>query len=126
MVNAQHVPEFLWEYAIYHIAYIWNCSYTHTLEGETPYEIWHGLKPSVAHLREFGTPVWVLLQGQAQQRKILPKSKQRIYVGHDDGPQAIKYFNAEVRKVLTSRNYRFLTPQENAPSPDVIVVSGHT
>ena len=123
MVNAQNVPEFLWEYAIDHAAYIRNCSYTCTLQGETPYEIWHGLKPSVAHLREFGTPVWVLLQGQAQQRKILPKSKQRIYVGHEDGPQAIKYFNAEVRKVLTSRNYRFLTPQENAPLPDVIVVA---
>ena len=123
MINAQRVPEFLWEHAIDHASYIRNRSYTRTLQGETPYEIWHGLKPSVAHLREFGTPVWVLLQGQAQQRKILPKSKQRIYVGHEDGPQAIKYYNADVRKVLTSRNYRFLTPHNESPSPDVIVVA---
>lgn len=105
MINAQHVPEFLWEHAIEHASYIRNRSYTCTLKGEMPYEIWHGLKPSVAHLREFSTPVWVLLQGQAQQCKILPKSKQRLYVGHEDGPQAIKYYNADVRKVLTSHNY---------------------
>ena len=123
MMNAQSIPEFLWEHAIDHAAYIRNRSYTRTLEGETPYELWHGTKPSVAHLREFGTPVWVLLQGQAEQRKILPKSKKRLYVGHEDGPQAIKYYNAEVRKVLTSRNYRFLTPAKEAPSPDVIVVA---
>ena len=47
-------------------------------------------------------------------------------MGHDDGPQAIKYFNAEVQKVLTSRNYLFLTPQENAPSPNVIMVTPNT
>ena len=123
MINAQHVLEFLWEHAIDHASYIRNCSYMRTLQGETPYEIWHGLKLSVTHLREFGTPVWVLLQGQAQQRKILPKSKQRIYVGHEDGPQAIKYYNADVRKVLTSCNYRFLTPHNESPSPDVIVVA---
>ena len=126
MINAQSVPEFLWEHAIDHASYIRNRSYTRTLEGETPYEIWHGLKPSVAHLREFGIPVWVLLQGQAEQRKILPKSKRRIYVGHEDGPQAIKYYNADVRKVLTSRNYRFLTPSQEAPSPDVIAVAPDT
>ena len=123
MITAQKVPEFLWEHAIAHAAYIRNRSYTRALKGETPYELWHGTKPNVAHLREFGTPVWVLLQGQAGQRKILPKSKQRIYVGYEDGPQAIQYYNAEIRKILTSRNYRFLIPPTESPSPDAIVVA---
>lgn len=123
MINAQNVPEFLWEHAIDHALYIQNRSYTRTLKGETPYEVWHGIKPSVAHLREFGIPVWVLLQGQAEQQKILPKSKRRIYIGHDDGPQAIKYFNAETQNVLTSWNFRFLTPSKDSPSPDVIAVA---
>lgn len=94
-----------------------------TLKGEMLYEIWHGLKLSIAHLQEFGTLVWVLLQGQAQQCKILPKLKQRLYVGHEDSPQAIKYYNTDIQKVLTSHNYQFLTPQNDAPSPDVIMVA---
>lgn len=105
MINAQHVPEFLWEHAIEHTSYIRNHSYLCMLQGEMPYEIWHGLKLSITHLQEFGTPVWVLLQGQAQQQKILPKSKQRLYVGHKDGPQVIKYYNADIQKVLASHNY---------------------
>jgi hypothetical protein len=77
----------------------------------------------VAHLREFGAPVWVLLQGQAIQRKILPKSKRRAYVGYEEGPQAVQYYNAETRKVLTSRNYQFLSPPKGTPSPEAIVVA---
>jgi hypothetical protein len=105
MINAWNIPKFLWEQAIDHASYIQNRSYTRALQGETPYEWWHSMKPSVAHLKEFRMPVWILLQGQAEQRKILLKLKQRIYVGHEDGPQAIEYYNAKVQKVLTSRNY---------------------
>jgi hypothetical protein len=41
----------------------------------TPYEVWFKKKPVVTHLCELGIPVWVLLQGQKEQRKVLPKSK---------------------------------------------------
>jgi hypothetical protein len=66
MIIALKVPEFLWEHAIAHTVYLRNRSYTHTLKGETLYELWHGTKPNMAHLREFRTPVWVLLQGQGE------------------------------------------------------------
>ena len=36
------------------------------------------------------------------------KSRQRIFVGYDDGSKSVKYYNAEMRKFLTSRNIRFL------------------
>jgi transposase InsO family protein len=123
MIIEQELPEFLWEHAVLHAAYIRNRSYTRTLQGEsTPYELWHKNKPNVAHLREFGAPVWILLQGQAMQRKLQPKSKRRAYVGFDDDPKAIKYYTAETKKVLTSRNYHFLSPPET-PLHDTIVVT---
>jgi hypothetical protein len=77
----------------------------------------------VAHLRKFRAPVWVLLQGQAAQRKMLPKSKRRAYVGYEEGPKAVQYYNAEMRKVLTSRNYRFLSPPTGNPTPEAIAVA---
>jgi hypothetical protein len=112
MIRGQTLPEFLWEYAISHTAYIRNRSYTRSIEGKTPYEAWHNEKPNVAHLREFSAPVWVLLQGQKEARKILSKSTHRAYVGFEDGPKAVKYYNAETRKVLTSCNFCFLSPPE--------------
>jgi hypothetical protein len=43
-----------------------------------------------------------LLQGQKEQPKMLPKSKQHIFVGFDDGSKSVKYYNAKTCKVLTS------------------------
>ena len=68
MLRGQDLPEFLWEHATLHAAYIRNRSYTTHLKSETPFEGWHEKKPNVAHLREFGAPVWILLQGQAKDR----------------------------------------------------------
>ena len=123
MIRGQDLPEFLWENAVAHAAYLRNRVYTRALENATPYQVWFKKKPEVAHLREFGVPVWVLLQGQKEQRKILPKSKHRAYVRFEDGPKAIKYYNAETRKILTSRNYRFLSLNNSDTPPEEIEVA---
>jgi len=60
MLAASELPEFLWEPAVVHAAYMRNLAYTKFLLDVTPYQIWHGRKPNVAHLCEFGAPVWVL------------------------------------------------------------------
>ena len=52
---------------------------------------------------------------------MLPKSKQQIYVGFDDGAKAVKYYNAETRKILTSRNFRHLNPQPEKPPEPIII-----
>ena len=101
MLNAHHLPEFLWEYATLYAAYIRNRSYTKSLP-KTPYKIWFMKKPNISCLREFSASIWVLLQGQNQQRKMLPKSKQQYYVGYEDGSKSIKYYNADTKRVLGS------------------------
>jgi hypothetical protein len=54
---------------------------------------------------------------------MLPKSKRRIYVGYDDGSKSVKYYNADTRKVLTSRNYRSLHLPEDPKPPEPIVIT---
>jgi hypothetical protein len=105
MLAAQNLPEFPWEHATLHAAYVQNCSYTKHLKMEMPYQGWFNQKLNVAHLHEFGAPVWILLQGQQKNRKMLPRSKRQIYVGYDEGSKSVKFYNAESRKVLISRNY---------------------
>ena len=63
MRAATDLPEFLWEEATSHAAYLRNRTYTSAVKGSMPYQKWHGKRPNIAHLREFGAPVWVLLQG---------------------------------------------------------------
>jgi len=94
MLLASELPEFLWEAAVAHAAYLRNMSYTKPKAKGTPYQLWHGHKPNVSHLREFGTPIWVLLQGQKVQRKMLPKSLRQAYVSYDEGSKSVIYYNA--------------------------------
>lgn len=119
----QGLPEFLWEYAVNHSSYLRNRAYTKTLDNQTPYERRFKTKPNVSHLREFGTPVWVLLQGQKEPRKMESKSRRRVFMGYDDGSGSIKYYNAETRKVLTSRNFRFLSLTNDETPPEPIVLT---
>jgi len=44
-----------------------------------------------------------------------PKSKRRALVGYEDGSQSVLYYNAETRKILISRNFRFLEPSDATP-----------
>ena len=123
MLTAAQLPEFLWEPAVAHAAYLRNLSYTKSRAKATPYQLWRGRKPSVTHLREFGAPVWVLLQGQRIQRKMLPKSLRRAYVGFDEGSKSIKYYNAATRTILTLRNFCFLSPAEPSPPEELAIDS---
>jgi hypothetical protein len=60
MITGSKLPEFLWENAVAHAAYVRNRAYTTSISEMTPYQAWFGNKPNVSHLREFGAPVWVL------------------------------------------------------------------
>ena len=58
MIIGNFLPQFLWDEAVSHAAYLQNRAPTRALKGKTPYEAYHKLFPSVAHLREFGSDVF--------------------------------------------------------------------
>jgi hypothetical protein len=116
------LPEFLWEPAVEHIAYVRNWSYTSTM-NKTPYKIWESSKLNISHLQEFGTLVWMLLQGQKVLRKLLPKSQQQTYIGYDDSLKSIKFYSPQLRKILLSRNFHFLAIPLSKKPPEEITVS---
>jgi len=124
MLAASELPEFLWEPAVAHAAYVQNLAYMKFLPNMTPYQIWHRRKPNVAHLHKFGAPVWILSQAQHVIWKMLPKSQHHTYVGHDDGSKAIKYYNAVTRNILTLRNLCFLVPSISSPSEELAIEPG--
>ena len=66
-------------------------------------------------------PVWILLQGKYIQRKLLPKSKQRIFVSYNDGSHSVEYYNAETKTILTYCNFHFLQPSQTNPPEHLII-----
>jgi hypothetical protein len=95
--------------------YVLECSVRAQLRCP-PYTM-HCSKLEIARVH----PVWVLIQGQTVARKILPKSKCRAYVGYNDASKSVLCYNAETRKILTSRNYVFLTAKEAEPIEEIQV-----
>ena len=92
MLIARNVPTFLWPEAVMHTAYLRNRTHTWALDRSTLLKSWCGKRPNVSHLQEFGSPVWILTEGQ-NLSKLEPKSEQHIFVGFSDGPKAVRYYN---------------------------------
>jgi transposase InsO family protein len=92
MLFAKGLPEFLWDQAVAHANYLRNRAPTWALKGLTPYEAWHGHKPNVSHLREFGCDVWILDESK-NRSKLHPRSHKMIFVGFDDGAKCICYYD---------------------------------
>ena len=123
MLTDSKLPEFLWEPAVAHAAYLRNMSYTSLprLGNRTPYQVWYGKRPDVSHLREFGAPVWVLLQGQNVQHKMLPKSQCRAYIGYDEGSKAVRFYNVATKTIQTARKFHFLNPVDPIPPEEIAI-----
>ena len=81
MVKSQQVPHVFWLEVVMCAAYILNRCPTKYLQSITPYEAWHGKKPSIGHLRVFGCLAYALVPMQ-QRRKLDDKAVKCIFVGY--------------------------------------------
>jgi transposase InsO family protein len=54
LLKGRSVPAEFWGEAVVTAVYLLNRAPTKSLAGRTPYEAWHGKKPTVEHLRTFG------------------------------------------------------------------------
>ena len=114
MLIAKNLPKILWGTAALHATYLRNRAYTRRLTDHTPLERWCKEKPNVTNLQEFGTPVSILNESNTKD-KLDARGNIHIFVGFEDGPDAIKYFDVITRQVKLSRNYHFLPQCENPP-----------
>ena len=73
--------------AVSTVVYLLNRSSTHSLQGLTPYEIWIGRKPSIAHLRVFGFLVQVKCT-KMPQKKVEDHSTPMVFIGYEVGSKA--------------------------------------
>ena len=123
MLISKDLPTFLWDEAVAHAAYLRNRAPTRALNDKTPYEAWHGTKPNVSHLREFGCDVWVLDESK-NRSKLDPKSKKMTLVGFMDGSKSIRYYDAKTRSIKVSRNVAFNENDEPKELEDFAKIPG--
>ncbi|GAU24164.1 hypothetical protein TSUD_83990 [Trifolium subterraneum] len=81
MLKGKHLPKELWGEAVATATYILNLCPTKRLNGITPEECWSKNKPSVKHLRVFGSIAYKHVPDQLR-RKLDDKATTMILVGY--------------------------------------------
>ena len=59
MLHESCLPAMLWSEALASLVHVWNRCPTDTVDGVTPFELWHGHKLDVSYLRIWGCPAYV-------------------------------------------------------------------
>ena len=72
----------------------------------TPQEAWSGRKPSVGHLRVFGSITYAHVPKQ-RKNKFDDRSKELMFIGYDSRTKGYKLYDPRNDKVTLSRDVEF-------------------
>ena len=98
----------LWTYAVMASAYIRNRCFNDRL-GKTPYETMTGLRPNLSNMHVFGAVCYAYVQNP---KKLEPRSKEGIFVGHEKNSPAYLVYFPESMKVERVRCVKFFDSPE--------------
>lgn len=126
MLLHNSTPSEFWAEALSCAAYIRNRLTSRAIPaGTTPYELWHGWKPNVAHLRTFGSTCWYKLPTKHLQA-LDSRAAQAIMLGYATSQKAYKLWDLTNEKIVVSRDVVFeetrskkLPPHLDFPGADV-------
>lgn len=104
MMSYSDLPDSFWGYALETAAYILNLVPSKSVPI-TPTELWTGRKPSLKHVRIWGSPAHVL-NGKAD--KLESRTEVRLFVGYPRGTKGGLFYSPKDQKVIVSTNARFL------------------
>lgn len=83
-----------------------NRSPTKSIKGKTPYEVWHGRKPQVGHLRTFGCVCHVKKIGTGL-GKMSDRSSKMVLLGYETGTKGYRFFDPSTERLHVSRDVLF-------------------
>ena len=104
ILHAANMPQSFWGEAVNYVLYTKARLPTRALEGKTPYEAWHGIKPDVSHLRPFGCVCYH--HKEPKQQKLDIKSMKCRFLGYEAENQ-YRLWDIQNRKIIVSAHVRF-------------------
>lgn len=106
MLLERSVPRKFWAEAVQYAVYILNRSPSKALNDVTPEEKWSSWKPSVEHLRIFGSLAYALVPYQ-RRIKLDERSIKCVMFGVSKESKAYRLYDPATGKVLISRDVHF-------------------
>jgi hypothetical protein len=106
MLSNAAMSKSVWGEAVTTAAYLINLSPT-AGRDKTPWELFTGQRPNVAHLRVFGSKVSYLLPPETRASKLDPVSRSGVMVGYTGTPGSYRILTPD-NKVIRSHHVVFL------------------
>lgn len=97
------LPGHLWGEAIKAASIILNLRSTKWHPDKTPNKLFSGKKPSITHLRNFGSPAFAHIP-KTSRTKLDPRSEKCILLNFDDDAKTYRCYRPSSRKVFISRD----------------------
>ena len=86
--------------------FVLNRAPTKALKGKTPFEAWHGRKPSVSFLWTFDY-IGHVRKTKPNLTKLEDRSTPMVFLGYAEGTKAYRLYDPRGDKVLVSREVMF-------------------
>ena len=107
-----NVPAALWAEAAHTSAYLLNRCITSALPAMTPYEAWHGVKPTYLHLRTIGCLAYahshpVVRNKKGGLGKLGPQATRCAMLGYSENAKAYRLWDFQAKQVITSIHVAF-------------------
>ncbi|KAL4280140.1 hypothetical protein GQ457_03G000400 [Hibiscus cannabinus] len=106
MLKAKNMPKEFWVEAVSCAVYLSNRSPTKNVDNVTPQEAWSGRKPSVRHIRVFGSIAYAHVPDQGR-LKLDDRSSKYVFIGYDSNSKGYKLFNPSNGRIVISRDVEF-------------------
>ena len=105
MLKTKKMPKEFWGEVIDCVIYLSNRYPTKGLNGMTTQEAWSGRKPSLSHLKFFGSIGYMHVDNQVRTKRD-DKSKMMIFMGYDQKSKGYKLYNPN-KKIVIGRDIKF-------------------
>ncbi|KAM1546338.1 hypothetical protein ACFX10_046560 [Malus domestica] len=104
MMSSVDLPVTFWGYALYTAAYLLNRVPSKSV-SQTPYEIWHGRKPSLKHIKIWGCEAYVK---KLEATMLEVRSVRCYFVGYPKETMGYEFYHPDDQKVFVARIAKFL------------------
>lgn len=117
MLHHKNIPTHFWAEAFSTAVYIRNRVLSRSVpQNSTPFQLWYGRKPSLKHLRSFGTKCWYTIP-RHKIKKLDARARCALMMGYSSQTKGYKLWDIELQKFLISRDVKFLETSFNEIQP---------
>ena len=116
IITEANLDKRLWMDLADTVVYLKNCSPTSAV-ATTPYELWHGVKPNLSHLRIIGSTSYVHVPKE-KRTKLDTHSHKGIMIGYGGGTNQYKVWDLTRNDIVVSRDVVFIEgkPVDQTPA----------